>query len=578
MERSSGRKGSIFRPSLIMPVVLKSKRLAALALAVLLVAAGCAKRQTLGQMEADDLYLSLLAQASYLNDSGDLPGAVQAYRRALGLNPGSALLNMELAHAHYRMGNDTMAVHYGKRAVRLEPEEADYRLVLGNAHMLARDLDLAAAQYREAYRLRPADNVLHTLAGLYEAQGLPDSAAAVYSRRLEERDDPAVRIQLASVLTRARRWPGALEQYRHIVRADSSGVRALTALAGLHQVLGQNDSALHHYSRAEDLEPGNVQLKAAVFNLLMGLRDYRQAAIQAGSLLELDPANRSIRLQLARLYHHLPDHRQAEAQYLALLEQDSANTEALYTVAKIRLDRKDYGGALDYFRRTLSILPAIQEGWYYLGLCHLALDAPDSAGIAFGLSRRHGNRLEPDYQAALAYSALERHRESLPFYRRLYSGKGKNVPFLFGYGSALERSGDYPKSVEVFRRLLKRDPGHAPSLNYLGYMFAERGENLAEAEMLIDGALKAEPDNPFFIDSMGWVYFMTGRFQQAEKELARAVALMPEDATLRDHLGDAYRALGKHDKALEQWRRALELEPNNDRIRGKIDELGPKDQ
>lgn len=553
---------------------MRIRHLAVLAMAGLMLSAGCAKRQAMSQLEADDLYLSLVAKASTLDEAGDLTGAVAAYRRALRINPASAFLNMQLAHAYYRLGNDTLAVHFGKRAVKLAPAEADFRLILGNAHMLAKDLDLAAAQYREAYRLRPADNVLNTLAGLYEAQGLTDSAAAVYARRLAGEEDPAVRLQLALLLARARRWGGALEQYRFIVMADSSDPKVLTAMAGLHQVLGQLDSAMHYYSRAEELEPGNVRLKVHVLNLLLGMKDSQAAALQARDILELEPENASVRLQLARLYYHLPDPPKAEAQYLALLELDSANTEALYTVAKIRLDRRDYGGALDLFRRTLDILPGIQEGWYFLGLCRLALGETDPARAAFEASRRKGNRLEPDYQAAIAYSTLERYGEAVPYFAKLYARKRKEAPFLFGYGSALERSGNYEKAVEVFRSLLKRDPGHASALNYLGYMFAERGRNLAEAETLVGRALKAEPENPFFIDSMGWVYFQTGRLSQAVRELERAVGMMPDDATLRDHLGDAYNALGQGEKAGAQWRKALELEPGRESTKRKLSDAG----
>jgi tetratricopeptide (TPR) repeat protein len=543
--------------------------------AFLILLVGCTPRQSLGKLEADDLYLSLIAQALSSEQSGDLNRAIAAYRRALRLNPGSALLNMQLAHAYYQLGNHTLAVHFGKRAVRLDPGEADYRLVLGNAHMLAKDLKQSAAQYRQAYRLRPADNILLTLAGLYEAQGMADSAANILQRRLEGRDDPALRVQLASMLARARRWEEALGQYRLVAAVDSSNPSTLAALAGLHQVLGRTDSALHYYSKAEELDPANVPLKAGIVNLLQGIKDYRAAALQAQDILKLDPSNQAVRLQLARLYFFLPDLRQAEAQYLALLELDSANTEALYTVSKIRLDRKDYPGALDFLRQTLSLMPRLQDGWYYLGLCHLALDHSDSARAAFELSRKHGNRLETDYQTAIAYSALERYRQALPYYQKLHPKKCKNVPFLFGYGSALERSGDYPAAVQVFRQLLKRDPGHASALNYLGYMFAERGENLAEAESLIAKAIQAEPDNPYFIDSMGWVFFMSGRFEQARSELERAVSLMPDDATLREHLGDAYRALGQRDAALAQWRKALEIEPGKKDLEGKIDALSP---
>ncbi len=531
--------------------------------------------EALDYLDSDDLYLALISQAVHCQQQGDLLGAIAAYRRALRLNPESALLHMELAHSYYLLGNDTLAVHFAKRAVKLEPDEADYRLVLGNAYILAKELDLAAAQYQQAYRLRPADDVLQTLAGLYEAQNLLDSAIVLYQRRLEQRDSPSFRLQLASLLARGRRWPQALEHYRLLVQADPSSAKNLTALGGLFQIIGQNDSALHYLTLAEQLEPGNIALKTHIFNLLLETKDYRSAAQQAKDILEADPDNRALRQQWARLCLHLGDSTQAEAIYRYLLEQDSSHTEALYQVGLISLGRREYPPARDCFRRLINQIPHFYEGWHYLGQAYLGLGSTDSARQAFEQSRRRGHRLDPDYQTALAYAALDRFQEALPFYQKIYHKRKKEVPFLFGYGAALERSGHYQPAVEIFRQLLRRDPDHASALNYLGYMFAERGQNLAEAESLIARALAIEPNNPYFIDSMGWVYYMTGRIDQAVEELERAVSLLPNDATLRDHLGDAYQARGQNEMAKDQWQKALELEPNKSGLKEKIDALKP---
>lgn len=567
----------MFRPYFMLSNSVRASLLllAAVAAAAL---AGCSGRHALERLREDDLFLALASQGWQHEQAGDLATAAAAYRQALKVNPSSALLNMQLSLACYRLGDWASAVRYGRRAVSLEPDNADYRLVLGNAFMLAKDLRSAAVQYRQAYRLRPADNVLHTLAGLYEAVGLPDSAEAVYRRRLGEGGGPDLRLQLGAVLARSRRWDMALEQYRLAAAADSANPRTQAAMAGLHQMMGRNDSALHYFGRAEELEPANIQLKGHILTLLMGNRDYQAAALQAQDILALDPANRAARHQLARIYYNLGDRDRAETQYLALADRDSTDTESLFALARLRLDRKDYPGARGFLTRTLALLPDFREGWNLLGLCQLALDLPDSAMASFARSRQLGNPLEPDHQAALAYSALERYPEALPYYRKLFSKRKGDAPFLFGYASALERSGEYEKAVNVFRRLLKIDPRHASALNYLGYMFAERGVNLAEAETLVARALAIEPDNPFYIDSMGWVYFMSGRLEKAVTELERAVALMPDDPTLRDHLGDAYRAQGQQQKALEQWRQALRLEPGKDGIREKIDELAPQRQ
>ncbi len=88
--------------------------------------------------------------------------------------------------------------------------------------------------------------------------------------------------------------------------------------------------------------------------------------------------------------------------------------------------------------------------------------------------------------------------------------------------------------------MLVIDPKHAESYNYIGYMYAEKGTNLAEAIQLIQQALALEPENGYFIDSLGWAYYQQGRYPEALRELKRAVSLAKEDPVLYEHLGDAY--------------------------------------
>lgn len=539
--------------------------------AVVLAALGCGGPRYLKSLQDDDFYLTLLSQASLDEEEGNLGGAIASYRQAVKLNPHSALLNLQLAHAYYRAGDNALALRYGRRAVALAPEDADCRLVLGNAYIQAKDFSAAIVQYRQAYRLRPGDNILSTLAGLYEAKGLADSAAAMFERRLQSQDSPAIRFQLASLLARSARWAEALGQYRLLFQAGSTAPELLSALGSLHQIQRDPDSALYYFTRAEALQPANLQIKYYIFNLLLEKGDYSAAILQAQQMLELDPGNVKIRLPLARLYLRLSDTARAQAQFAAILEQDSTQVEALYHLARMKIDLKDFLDAKVYLKKTLSLIPRLPEAWYLLGLCHTAADQPDSAAWAFRRSRFYGNRYSTNYQLAQAYYVLERYRQALPYFRKLYPHHQRSVVFLFQYGAVLERTGNYEEAVPIFRKLLKLDPNHASALNYLGYMFAERGQNLAEAESLIARALALEPDNPFYIDSRGWVYYMSGRYQEACRDLEQAVSLMPNDATLREHLGDVYQALGQIPRAREQWQRALEIEPDRASAQKKLE-------
>jgi len=94
-------------------------------------------------------------------------------------------------------------------------------------------------------------------------------------------------------------------------------------------------------------------------------------------------------------------------------------------------------------------------------------------------------------------------------------------------------------------------------------MWAERGENLSEARVMIARALKLEPENAAFLDSMAWVLFKLNLPAEALEYQLKALRHQKEpDATLHDHLGDIYAALKQHDKARDQWQHALTIEPS----------------
>jgi tetratricopeptide (TPR) repeat protein len=101
------------------------------------------------------------------------------------------------------------------------------------------------------------------------------------------------------------------------------------------------------------------------------------------------------------------------------------------------------------------------------------------------------------------------------------------------------------------------DPKHANALNYLGYTYAELGENLDEAERLIKAALKEKPDDGYITDSLGWVYYKKRLYTKALKYLEKAVSLVPDDPTILEHLGDVYLEMSNKEKALEFYQRSL---------------------
>lgn len=124
---------------------------------------------------------------------------------------------------------------------------------------------------------------------------------------------------------------------------------------------------------------------------------------------------------------------------------------------------------------------------------------------------------------------------------------------------AHERAGHWPQAESDLKTALKYQPEDASVLNYLGYSWIDRGENLAEAKAMVQKAVTLRPRDGYIVDSLGWAHYRLGEFQPAVDVLERAVELRPVDPTINDHLGDAYWRVGRKAEARFQWLRAGRL-------------------
>lgn len=137
---------------------------------------------------------------------------------------------------------------------------------------------------------------------------------------------------------------------------------------------------------------------------------------------------------------------------------------------------------------------------------------------------------------------------------------------FFARGVAYEQSKNWPAAESDFLSALKMSPDEPSVLNYLGYSWIDRGMHVAEAKGLIEKAVEQRPDDGFIIDSLGWVNYLTGDYEEAVRLLEKAVRIEPDDVTINHHLGDAYWRVGRFIEARFQWRHAIDREPEADEL------------
>ena len=155
----------------------------------------------------------------------------------------------------------------------------------------------------------------------------------------------------------------------------------------------------------------------------------------------------------------------------------------------------------------------------------------------------------------------------------------RNDQAHFQLGALYDETKNKEKSIANMKKAIELNPKNAAALNYLGYTWAEMGVRLDEAESLIQEALKIEPNDGFYIDSLGWVYYQKGDYNQAVELLERAVEITVDDPTIIEHLADAYEKAGKADRAVSRYREALKKTKEDEqvkRIRDKIQRLERK--
>jgi tetratricopeptide (TPR) repeat protein len=153
-----------------------------------------------------------------------------------------------------------------------------------------------------------------------------------------------------------------------------------------------------------------------------------------------------------------------------------------------------------------------------------------------------------------------------------------NARFYFDYGAAAEQAGLYDKAADLFRRSIAIDPANAAdAYNYLAYMWAEHSMRLDEADQMIKLALQADPNNGAYIDTLGWLEYRQGKFDQALVDLLRAAQkLTHDDPVVFEHIGDTFAKINKIAQAVDAWQKAFNLDPKNKKLSEKIDNAKTK--
>ncbi len=477
--------------------------------------------------------------------AGRLDDAERVLKELADLAPDNRTVNFQLSQLLTRNGKAREAITYLEKVVAAEPTFAPAVFQLVDLYQADGDFAKAAAILEPVALADPANLELQRRLGYFYLRGgrSADAVRSFESLIMVEPGDERTLYMLAEALSEEGKYEKANVLYRRLLQKRPDDPELLISLG------------------ANQLSQSNLAEARKTFERLAGLKDVPENVRTIANT------------QLAAIDLH-------EKRFDAALDSARSVVTAAeapnYQATSIALDvyrrRQTWDEAIAMIDDAIERFPD-DEVFKIRKLEFLV-----RSGREKDADSMRDSLVEQGERGALAavqgYVQAEVYEPVIPILTSLRAKNPSDINVLFQLGAAYERAGQVDKSESVFLDLLSKAPDHASSLNYLGYMWADRGVNLEKAEEMIAEAVRQQPRNGAFVDSLGWVYFRLGKLELAKKHMVDAATLMPRDPTVRLHLGDVYLALGLEKLALDEFRIALANDPTGEDEAALRDRVG----
>lgn len=390
-------------------------------------------------------------------------------------------------------------------------------------------------------------------------------------------DLPETRLALAQGAFARGDVPRARQEAQNALKSKPDSELAVLALA---QVTQDKPEALKLLADFASRYPKARDVRVAYARMLVEQKQYDKARREFELLLKDQPQDLSSLYALGVLSAQTNDLKAAEkylTTYLDLLaakpDEERDPTQALLLLAQIAEERKDTDAALKW-------LAQIEPGEAYLTAqikrAQVIARRGDLAEARKLLHEITVSGEREQSQIVIAEGQLLRDANQLQEALNVYQAGLKRFPdntdLLYDYAMVAEKSSQWDAMESSLRKIIELAPNNQHAYNALGYSLAERNVRLDEAYALIEQALKLAPDDPFIMDSMGWVQFRQGKLKEAESLLRRAYELRP-DVEIAAHLGEVLWVKGQKADAQKLWRDAQTKDPQNDTLKSTLARL-----
>jgi tetratricopeptide (TPR) repeat protein len=471
-------------------------------------------------------------------------------------------------------GDEDRALEAAKLWKEIEPSSREANQVYALLLVRTGRTDEAVAELKS--QLSGAQGSLaEELHQIADVLGREKAGVEVMERLIKgHEDNPDVLFALAEFLTHTGDLERAKPLLERVVAMDPRNIRAAVLYASVLQTTGETEQSLAILSQALEDNPDARELRLAYARLLVGAKQYDKALAQFQQLSEQTPDDEGILYALGLLFLQREQPEAARTQFNRLLELDKRVEAAHYYLGQLAELEDSPDAAMQYYAK-------VGHGEHYLAAqIRYAVLLGQQEGIAQAQQFLRGlSQSNPEEATRLRRAEAEilieagRLEEAMAIYNDALAENPDDTELLYARAMLAEKMGRLDILEADLREILTQDPDNADALNALGYTLADRTDRHQEALELITRALNLKPHDYYILDSMGWVLYRMGRYEEAVEHLRRAMAVN-EDPEVAAHLGEVLWMMGNKEAARNVWEKALRSTPEDERLLEVMERFG----
>lgn len=521
--------------------------------------------------------LDHFVNGSIYDQKGDYAKAVLEYQDALRYHRDAAIY-YALSKSYTALRKFDLAAQAAREAVNLEPNKKEYYTNLAEIYISSGAFDSATKIFESLIQIDSSDfNAWYSLARLHQFTS-PSKAIQIYTK-IEERFGVSweVSMQLTDLYRLMGKIDEAILEIKKLRAIDSGNIELTKALAEMYLTSEKSDSALVLYNDIIELFPTDVETRAALTHIYLLQQDYQKATSQFEFVMKGEVLSIADQLKFGQIF-------------IAFIQKDSAVAPyALNLFEKIRnqypSDWRPYwligvtasimkldSVAIDNFKKVTELDKRNPDGWVYLASVHYdKQDFPTTIKILEEAKNFVPDEFRVYLLLGVSYQRMQKLESAAMVLEKAIGLDEKNADALSALALVYDDLKRYEESDSLYEKTLRLYPNNHLLMNNYAYSLSVRNVQIERALRMAQSAIKQQPKNPSYLDTIGWIYFQIGDYNSALKYISEAIEAGEVSSVVLEHMGDVYFKLSNKDKAIEYWESALQKDLNNKQLQEKIE-------